>query len=56
MDHKTYRFANELQKHFIREREREIVQRIFLIKNKSSVQQSKDTANSFKIVIKSIYS
>jgi hypothetical protein len=41
-----------------KERERErLFQQIFsIIKNNSSVQQSKDTAISFKIMIKSTYS
>jgi hypothetical protein len=58
MDHETYRFAKEFQKNFEKERERKrLFQQIFsIIKNKSSVQQSTDTANSFKIMTKSTYS
>jgi hypothetical protein len=38
------------------DRERWVLQQIFsIIKNTSSVQQSRDTANSFKIIIKSTY-
>jgi hypothetical protein len=62
MDHETYRFLQSSFKNISkrdreRERERWVLQEIFsIINNTSSVQQSRDTANSFKIIIKSTYS